>query len=203
MSAAKFAFIESMTRRSKARRAFITAWARAPLKMGSVIPSSPFLAHKIAAQVDVHNPGWVVELGGGTGSVTHALLNAGVKPERFLVVERDRRLHNLLTRHFPGLHVVRGDAMHLRELLNNQRIHKLHAIVSCLPLLSMPPKVQKAIVEEMFAALPSGGVLVQFTYGPVSPISSRLLKRCHATGVRVGKVWLNFPPATVWRYEKG
>src|SRR5579885_3671703 len=86
--------------------AFISAWMRAPRHVGSVVPASRFLSRKIAAQVDPHHPGWVVELGAGTGAVTKALLEAGVKPDRLMAIERDRRLHTHLQRHFPNIRAL-------------------------------------------------------------------------------------------------
>lgn len=190
------------TFRRRGHGAFLTAWMRSPLAIGAVIPSSRFLARTLARQIDVHRAGMVVELGAGTGVVTKALLEGGVKPERLIVVERDRRLAHLLHRHFPELKIIRGDAAKLSELLAKHHVHKINAIVSSLPLLSMPAQLYGGVVEQMLAVLPQDGVLLQYTYGPASPIERRILKREGVKGERLGKVWLNMPPAVVWKYER-
>lgn len=194
--------VKRRLRKPRRRAMFLAVWARAPRAVGALFPSSRFLARRIAAQVDVHRPGWVIELGAGTGSVTRALVAAGVKPERLLVVELDRRLCALLKVRFPGLNVVRADAAALDQLLVDSHVHKVNAIVSSLPLLSLPKRVEEEIIGQMFTALPEDGVIVQFTYGPKSPIGNRHLKRNHIKARRAGRVWLNLPPASVWRYER-
>jgi len=77
---------------------FFGRWLRAPHRIGAVAPSSRFLARAMATQVDLRRPGPVIELGGGTGSVTKALLEAGLPVERLIVVERDVRLYKMLRR---------------------------------------------------------------------------------------------------------
>src|SRR5918912_3490011 len=68
---------------------FFLRWLKAPHRIGAVAPSSRFLARAMAREVDVRGSGLVVELGGGTGSITRALLDAGLAPDRLIVVERD------------------------------------------------------------------------------------------------------------------
>ena len=78
------------------RRHFVAAWVRSPLKMGAALPSSRSLSRAMAAQVDMSRDGAVIELGAGTGVVTQALIEAGVSRDKFLVIERDKKLHALL-----------------------------------------------------------------------------------------------------------
>ncbi len=79
------------------RHHFLAAWVRSPLKIGALLPRSRGLANAMAAEVDVKKPGVIIELGGGTGAVTHALLASGIPPERLVVIERDRKLHVILS----------------------------------------------------------------------------------------------------------
>ena len=54
-------------------------WAN-PRAMGAACPSAPSLASHMASHVPLDRDGLVVELGGGTGAVTAALLKHGVPP---------------------------------------------------------------------------------------------------------------------------
>jgi phosphatidylethanolamine/phosphatidyl-N-methylethanolamine N-methyltransferase len=153
----------------------------------------------MARQVDMRQARLVVELGGGTGSITRALLAAGLPPEKLIVVERDERLHRLLAERFPGLRVLRGDAAHLVALLRPVGITSVSAIVSSLPLLSMPKRLRHRIVEQSFALLGERGNLVQFTYGIASPLPAREFA---VSGRVAARVWRNLPPAFVWRFER-
>ena len=68
---------------------FIKRWLAHPLKVGALLPSSPFLARMVARHTRIGEDDVVVELGAGTGAVTKALLDAGIPKERLFVVEID------------------------------------------------------------------------------------------------------------------
>jgi len=153
----------------------------------------------MAREIDVRHARLVVELGGGTGSITRGLLAAGLPPERLIVIERDERLHRLLQERFPELLVLKGDAMQLVRLLRPFGIAQVSAVVSGLPLLSMPKRMRHRIVEQSFALLGEQGALVQFTYGIASPLPEREFP---VTGRVKALVWRNLPPAFVWRFEQ-
>lgn len=181
---------------------FIAAWIRSPLKVGAFLPSSRALARAIAAQVDVGKPGAVIELGAGTGAVTQALLQAGIRPDKLVVIERDERLHALVSKQFPQLNVICADAAEMDKVLKDAGVKQINAIVSSLPLLSMPRRVRQAIERHMLALIGQDGRLIQFTYGPKSPVSRDSLRQHHASGRRAKLVVANVPPAHVWVYRK-
>ncbi|MGH6948815.1 MAG: class I SAM-dependent methyltransferase, partial [Kiloniellales bacterium] len=96
---------------------FFLLWLQRPGRLGAAVPSGRSLAQAMAAEVDPGRAGLVVELGGGTGSVTAALLAAGVPANDLIVVEREAALAASLRRRFPNVAVIRGDARRLRALL--------------------------------------------------------------------------------------
>ena len=177
---------------------FLGRWLKAPHRIGALAPSSRFLARAMARQIDPRQARPVIELGGGTGSITRALLSAGLPPEKLIVVESDERLHRLLAERFPQVRVLHGDAAQLVQLLRPLGITKASAIVSSLPLLSMPKRLRHRIVEQSFAVLGERGSMVQFTYGIASPLPEREFP---VAGNLMGLVWRNIPPAFVWRFE--
>jgi phosphatidylethanolamine/phosphatidyl-N-methylethanolamine N-methyltransferase len=177
---------------------FLKLWLRSPLTMGALMPSSRTLAAAIARQVP-KGKGPVIELGGGTGAITEALLDAGIKREDLYVVELDDELHAILAKRFAGVHVVKGDATELRKLLRPYRLPPARAIVSGLPLLSMKRSIQEAILDESFAMLPPGGDFIQFTYSLFSPVPRRELQ---LVGEPRATIVANFPPARVWVFQR-
>jgi phosphatidylethanolamine/phosphatidyl-N-methylethanolamine N-methyltransferase len=183
------------------RHHFLAAWLRSPLKMGALVPSSRALARAMAAQVTARS-GAVIELGAGTGVVTHALVQAHIPPERLVVIERDLRLHALVMAQFPHLNVLCADAMELGAVLEEHHIDEINAIVSSLPLLSMPEQVRNAIIHQMATLIGDHGRIVQFTYGPRSPIRRGHLRKYRLAGRRVKLVVANIPPAHVWVYQR-
>ncbi|HVM81404.1 MAG TPA: methyltransferase domain-containing protein [Stellaceae bacterium] len=178
---------------------FFAMWLKSPTRIGAVVPSSRHLARAMAREVQGVGAGVIVELGAGTGSVTRALVEAGIPRERLVVVERDPDLYRLLKQHFPELTILKGDARELRRLLAPLGIREAAAVVSSLPLISIPKVTRTRILAECFALLGDGRPLIQFTYGPLSPIDR---ERLGVTGRVAARVWKNLPPASVWRYER-
>jgi len=184
---------------------FLRRWLRRPLAMGAVVPSGKLLARAMArAALDSlrGRPGDVVELGAGTGHVTRALLDAGLPVDRLVAVECDPLLAMFLRRNFTALRVIEGDAARLGDLLAASGIDRLAVVVSSLPLLSLPAEIVTEIVEGVFAALPAGAALVQFTYGPKAPIPAALGQRLHLEAGRGPRIWRNVPPAVVWTFRQ-
>ena len=179
-------------------RLMFKLWLKNPRRIGAVAVSSSELAAAMARQIP-HGHGWVVELGGGTGSVTRAILNAGTPAERLIVLERDPTLHKVLQERYPGVKVPLGDAGRLQSLLKREGIDHVKAIVSSLPLISMKRSIQDRITAQVFMVLAPGAPMIQFTYSLFSPIHRR---RHGVEGTVNDRVLQNLPPASVWVYRK-
>lgn len=182
---------------------FFKQWLKAPGRMGSVTPSSRHLAHAMARQIPpavLAEGAPVVELGGGTGSITRGLLASGVPAGRLFVVERDPSLAELLKARFAGVQVLCGDATALPALLAPYGVSRVGAIVSGLPLLLFPEEVLGRLVEACFGLLGPGRPLIQFTYGFKSPLEA---EPNHLVARRASWVPRNLPPAFVWTYRRG
>lgn len=196
-------------RRSRARRrvrqdelGFFLLWLRRPGRLGAVVPSGRALARAMAAHIDLASPGVVVELGGGTGSITRALLRAGTAPEDLVVVEREAKLCRIIRARFPGVRVLRADARDLERLLREAGVERVKAVVSGLPLLSMEREDCRQILRAAFSVLGPEGEFLQFTYSPASPVSHETRGLLGITGKREEWVLSNLPPAAVWRYRR-
>lgn len=185
----------------KDQRLFLSSFMKNPFKIGAVVPSSKTLAREFAAEIDIHRKGYVIELGGGTGIVTHALLEMGLEPSRLVIIEREEGLYKLLLKRFPKAIVLRGDAMNLKALLHHHHITEISSVISSLPLLSMPHNVRKGILEQVFQVLPEDGYFTQFTYGLLSPVPPEHMRELSLKGYARKRVWRNFPPARIWRFE--
>lgn len=181
---------------------FLKAWLRNPAKVGAVLPSSRGLAAAMAREIDPAAPGVVVELGGGTGTITQALLDAGVVPERLVVIEQQASFCEKLRERFPRARVIRGNAGRLRGLLRAAGVGPVKAVVSGLPLLSLPKRLERLILAQTFAVLAEGGHFVQFTYGPKAPVTRSIAQELGIVGTRSSWILENFPPAFVWTYRR-
>lgn len=183
---------------------FFRQWLKDPLRTAAVAPSSAELAAAMVAELpdDVRR---VIELGGGTGAITDALLGAGICDDDLLVLELNEELHAHLHLRYPKVHVVLGDARSLPALARDNgylAAGPADAIVSGLGLLSMPPELQRDILEAAFQCLRPGGVLVQFTYGPKAPVADSVAEELRLQVRRGDFVLRNMPPATVYVYTR-
>ncbi len=180
---------------------FLGQWVRAPRHIGSVVPSGRALAAAIARHIEP-NKGFVVELGAGTGAVTQALLQHGIPRSKLVLVELEQKFCDMLKTRYPGLRVLHGDARSLRTLLAEAGVDRVAVVVSSLPLRSLTFSTQRAVLRESVQVLAAGGDILQFTYIGGSPVHPMLQRRLGLVGKPVGRVWLNVPPAVVWRYRK-
>jgi phosphatidylethanolamine/phosphatidyl-N-methylethanolamine N-methyltransferase len=181
---------------------FFRLWLRRPAGIGAVLPSGMSLARAMAEGIDLAAPGVVVELGGGTGNVTRALLAAGVPREDLIVIEREPTLCVLIAERFPGIGVICADARDLSGLPAILDGRPVKCVVSGLPLLSIERSDCRRILQSAFDLLAPDGLFLQFTYTPVSPIARRTYRPLGLQAERVDWVFRNFPPATVWRYRR-
>ena len=152
-----------------------------------------------ATQTELTDGNVVIELGPGTGSVTRALLAAGLPEERLVLVERDRHLHAWLEGQFPRANVLLSDARELDAILPAGQAGRVSTVVSSIPLNSLPRSERDEIVRAAFRVLGDDGSFVQYSYGVPSPLPCETLG---LTGQRVGFTAANLPPATVWRFSR-
>jgi phosphatidylethanolamine/phosphatidyl-N-methylethanolamine N-methyltransferase len=181
---------------------FFRQWMRAPLSTASVVPSSRFLAERMVAEIP-RGAKRVIELGAGTGVFTKAILQRGI-PE-LMVVELNAELAQKLRGQYPAAHIVTGDACCLAQLAQRTpgfENAKVDAVVSGLGFLNMPNAIVEQIVHSAFQVLTPGAPLIQFTYGPKSPISDAITKKLGLTATRASFTLRNFPPASVYVFTR-
>jgi phosphatidylethanolamine/phosphatidyl-N-methylethanolamine N-methyltransferase len=175
---------------------FLRRWLANPLRMGSVVPSSQPLCNRLVRH------GWpeagtvVLELGAGTGVISRAFLDAGLPPERLVVVEVDPSLAGHLRDTLPGVTVIEGDARMLANLLPARLQGRIGSVICGIPLVLLPVQEQRRFIDAIAAVAPGRGFL-HYSYCATSPLPSRK----HGLAPR-REAWtpLNLPPASVWRY---
>jgi len=175
---------------------FTREFLRDPRAIGAVFPGSPYLARKMANLVPAGD-GFVLELGPGLGPVTRALLERGIASRDLILVERSPRMVAQLRHRFPEVEVIEGDAARLRDHLGGRGAAR--AIVSSLPLRSMPPSVVRGILDQLPGISRAGTVFIQFTYHPRSSCRTIIPKAFTHDGGHF--VWRNLPPARVDRFS--
>jgi phosphatidylethanolamine/phosphatidyl-N-methylethanolamine N-methyltransferase len=157
---------------------------------GAIAPSSPRLSSSLA--ILAVGADHVLELGAGTGAVTHELLKL-FPSDRIQAVELQSRFANGLKQKHPALNVFEGTA---EDALDNYLKDGVAAVVSSLPFRSLPSDVRNRTVHSVCRYLTEspGSRFIQFTYGLRQPFEA-------GTGFRWERVkWVaqNLPPACIW-----
>ncbi len=163
------------------------------------MPSSAALAEFMCSHIPITPSVRVVEIGAGTGRLTQALLKNGLSPQNLCIIELDPAMYNFLCQNFPHVTIIQGNACHLSQLLPESWFGAVDCIVSGIPMVNLSFENQSQIIQACLGTLSPQGKILQFTYGPLSPLPSRKLGLSQK---RLGHVLMNFPPATVWQYTK-
>ncbi len=177
--------------------AFQYAALRKPGQVGAIAPSGPVLGRLMARGLGAAG-GPVLEIGPGTGSLTRALLRAGVAEEQLILVELDQGLAATLSRRFPRARVINDAAQNLPR----HGLPEIGGAISGLPMLLFPEALQEDILRGVFSTLAPGVPLVQFTYGRRPPIAPAVCRRLGLTPRLRGRVLANLPPARVYEFHR-
>lgn len=180
---------------------FLQEWLANPQRTGAVAPSSPKLAAAMADWLPDDPDSFVLELGPGTGAVTKALIDRGLREDRLVAIERNPKMAQVLHKRFPRAHIITGDAWRMDDLLRgwHEPIDSVGAVVSSLPLLNFPEREADQLARKIRAVLQPGGKLVQYSYHLINP---RPRGASHFQPLASKIVWLNLPPARVSVFQK-
>jgi len=162
---------------------------------GTILPSSIFLAERLAQGIDYANANVIVEFGVGTGCVTRRILRR-MRPDARLIslevnptfVEEGLRISD------PRLRVRHACATTLPQVLEEEGIEAVDAVVSSLPLSIMDNTVVDRILDVAQDSLAPGGKFLQYQYS----LCQRHRMSRRYTEVAVGFTLLNIPPAFVY-----
>lgn len=170
-----------------------------PKSVGAIVPTSVFMARRMASVASAASGLPVLELGPGTGVVTRALLQRGLPPERIVAVEYSEHFCRLLEAEHPEIKVIKGDAFNLDKTLAGLCHTRFDCVISGLPLLNFSVGERIALVEDCLGRISHGRPMIQFSYGPTSPVPAG---RGRYTVERFGVEIRNIPPAQMWIYRR-
>lgn len=170
-----------------------------PKAVGAIMPTSSVTARSMASVVNPASGLPVLELGPGTGVITRAILARGVAPADLVSIEYSVDFHARLQVDFPGVRFIRGDAFDLDTTLAGLDTGLFDSVVSGIPLLNFPMAARVALIEDLLDRLPPGRPVVQFSYGPSSPVMAR---GASFEVVHHDFVLRNVPPARLWIYRR-
>lgn len=191
-------------RRSIARRfdeelRFFKGWIDKPRAVGSIVPTSSVTARRMASVIDTSSGLPVLELGPGTGVITKAILEAGVRPDLLWSIEYSADFVEHLRERYPLINLIHGDAFDLKTTLGEMRDATFDSVISGVPLLNFPVAQRVAYLEDLLDRIPAGRPVVQLTYGPMSPVPPG---RGNYTVEHFDFILRNIPPTQLWIYRR-
>jgi phosphatidylethanolamine/phosphatidyl-N-methylethanolamine N-methyltransferase len=178
---------------------FFKGWVDKPKAVGAIMPTSAVTARRMASVVNPDSGLPVLELGPGTGVITKAILERGVRPQDLYTIEYSEDFVRHLRKHYPGVNVIHGDAFDLDATLDERSGLTFDAVVSAVPLLNFPVAQRARYIGDLLDRLPPGRPIVQITYGPRSPVPPGL---GDYQVKRFDFVIRNIPPNTLWLYTR-
>jgi phospholipid N-methyltransferase len=160
------------------------------------MPSSRYLVNRLLASIDFSRATDIVELGVGTGCVTREILRRMRPDARLVSLEINPDFIDDVRRRFPDprLSLRVACAGDLRQVLDEEGMGQVDAIVSSLPLKIMDDQLVDRILDVSRACLRPDGRFHQYQYSLAS--YEKLAGRYADVGVRF--TIRNTPPAFVY-----
>ncbi|MFF1285809.1 class I SAM-dependent methyltransferase [Streptomyces sp. NPDC058299] len=203
---------------------FLIEAARDLRTTGAIAPSGRALSRALTDPVRdlAGRPLTVLEVGGGTGAVTRALIPQLSRGSRLDIVEANPRfaaqLRDLVASHPHLAGTPRQVDVHQTYVEQLDTDQQYDVIISGLPLTNFTPAQVERIMARYMDLLHPGGTLTYFAYLGTRAIraltASQAEARRHASveavmstyqrayGTGRWTVWANLPPAHVWHLQR-
>ncbi|MCX6878302.1 MAG: methyltransferase domain-containing protein [Verrucomicrobia bacterium] len=138
-----------------------------PIRVGYIVPSSPFLTRKTARRIDFSKPRIVVELGPGEGCHTRQIVRRMNPASRLILIELDAHFVEHLEKQFANdarVTVVHGDALHLPETLDSLGCADPDYIVSGIPFTIMERNLREQLLASIARAMGPESIFITYQF---------------------------------------
>ncbi len=168
--------------------------------VGSMIPSSRYLAKKMLQNVNFKKARILVELGPGTGIFTRKILEQMHEDAKLFVFELNNQFFQRLQEEITDdrLVLIHDSAEHIQKYLNEAGLLHADYVISSLPLTNFPNKLKKTILKAAHHSLKNEGQFIQFQYS----LNSKKFLEAQFDETNIAFTPLNFPPAFIYTCTK-
>jgi phospholipid N-methyltransferase len=186
---------------------FLREFISKPATTGAIAPSSSFLARMIVADAGLPEAEAVIEYGPGTGVFTKQILRQIRPGAQFAAIELNPRFGLTFKRRYPRVRLFQDSVANVRAICDAAEITAVDCIISGLPWAAFSRSTQVKFLDEMMRVLKPGGRFVTFSYVharmlPPARRFANLLPNYFRSVSKSPVVWLNVPPAFVYRCRR-
>lgn len=172
--------------------------------VGSIVPSSKYLAKKMIEGIPQEKYYKILEVGGGTGAITKFIINDLNKSNEIYVSELNPLFCDILEKKFEKkINIIKGDILEYKPINR-----EFDYIICSLPFNSLNFEITKKIYDHLFKLLKNNGNLIIFEYRLLNKISCNNKYRNYKKNyldkflIEQKKENRNIPPAIVKIYRK-
>jgi len=166
-----------------------------------------FLARTMVEGLGLRTAEAVLEYGAGTGAFTGHILDQLKPTAKFAAIELNSGFAKIFKRRYPNVRIFQDTVTNARKICDTAGMASVDCIVSGLPWAVFPESMQVRCLEEMMRVLKPGGRFVTFAYLHSLPLPTarkfaNLLPAYFTSVSKSPIVWLNVPPAFVYRCRR-
>ncbi|MNH93236.1 Methyltransferase domain protein [compost metagenome] len=176
---------------------FFYKFLRSPGRIGSVTPSSRFLATTMVDAIPWDEVTSAAELGAGTGAITSYIQLAKKEDTKVLLFEADPLMRERLADKYPEF-ASYPDCRDIQEAVHKEKLGQLDCILSGLPFFNFTQDLREEILEQVVTSLKDDGWFVAFQYS--QQMRRRLEELFYIEEIKF--VPMNVPPAFVYICRK-
>jgi phospholipid N-methyltransferase len=179
------------------KKMFLYKFLQSPQNVGSITPSSCFLAQAMMRPIDWENTHSIVELGAGTGTFTRLIQEKKRKYCQVFIFEQEREMREQLQLQYPFFHYS-ANAKDIYSTIQKLNYKEIDCVISGLPFANFSDELRDHIMEEVLRSLKPGGLFIAFQYSLHMKKSLALLFK----ETNISFVPINLPPAFVYYCRK-
>ncbi len=186
---------------------FLRVMLKSPRKVCSLAPSSRTLARRMAAGLEIKPNETVMELGPGTGALTEEIKPILSHDTGYIGIELESKFVGLLQTRFPELQFEQENVTRAFEVYTESGVPPVKAIISGLPISTMPKVVIDDLIGNLEQLLEPGAVfrMFQYVHAYYLPCAVRFRRRMSTSFSKYrceGLVIKNLPPALVLTWTR-
>ena len=186
---------------------FLRQFLSRPATTGAVVQSSRFLAQTVVENLDLHSADAVLEYGPGTGAFTGDILRELRPGAKFAAIELNPYFAEKFKARYPLVPLFQDSVTNVQAICERAGMESVDCIVSGLPWATFSETLQVECLDAMVRVLKPGGQFVTFCYVHSLAFAgakrfARLLPDYFKSVSKSPIVWLNMPPAFVYRCRR-